>query len=75
MFHLSVGGLCSYACTLESFAVKMFHLTSATCQYAPSFDRGTLQLHVYNSLLFIQDLNGYSMSFIEICNLRDVNIL
>ena len=44
MFHLSVGGLCSYACTLvnESFAAKMFHLTAATCQDVPSFGRGTL---------------------------------
>ena len=40
MFHLSVGGLCSYACTLESFAAKMFHLTAATCQDVPSFGRG-----------------------------------
>ena len=32
----------SYACTLESFAAKMFHLKAATCQDVPSFGRGTL---------------------------------
>ena len=39
--HASLPTVCTFN-LLRSFAAKMFHLTAATCQDAPSFGRGTL---------------------------------
>ena len=39
--HASLPTVCTFN-LLRSFAAKMFHLTVATCQDAPSFGWGTL---------------------------------
>ena len=48
--HASLPTVCTFN-LLRSFAAKMFHLTAATCQDAPSFGWGTLLLHMHTLVL------------------------